>query len=114
VRPLMITSSRALLGRWKSAAVRAFSVAMWAPIGKVGWIRSRYMRFPPSSTMAMDPPSLPFRASAAAAAAIALAPSSVSDFLVMVVCACASPETAASAMARTSVAITLMTSLPSV
>jgi hypothetical protein len=51
-----------LLGRWKSAAVRAFSTEMRAPIGKVGSTRSRYIRFPPSSTMAIEPPSLPRRA----------------------------------------------------
>jgi hypothetical protein len=111
VRRLMITPSRALLGRWKSAAVRAFSVAMCEPMGKVGAIRSRYMRFPPSSTTAIDPPSFPRFASAAAAAATALAPSSVGIFLVLVACAPASPA-AASAMASTSVPMAFMAPLP--
>src|SRR6185312_13344638 len=99
---------RTLVGFWKSAAVRAFSVEIVAPIGKVGWIRSRYMRLPPSSTIAMEPPSLPFFASAAAAAAITLAPSSVRVFFAWVACAWAWPTDAISASATRSEPVVCM------
>ena len=112
VRPPTIASSRILVGFWKSAAVRAFSVEMVAPIGKVGCMRSRYIRLPPSSTTAIDAPSLPFVASATAAAATALAPSSVSVVLLTVVWAWARPATAHSARATRQDPRNLMASSP--
>src|SRR4051812_37744723 len=82
---------------------------MVAPIGKVGWIRSRYIRFPPSSTIAIDAPSLPFFASAAAAAATALAPSRVRTFFVWVTWACAeTPAAERTRMSRDDALIRMM------
>ena len=54
VRPLPMMSSKTLVGFLNSAAVRALPIEIFAPAAKVPSRRSRDMRLPPSSTMAID------------------------------------------------------------
>src|SRR5262245_8997076 len=81
VRPFLMISSNALVGRLKSAAVRALPIEILAPAAKVPSNRSSAIRLPPSSTTAMTPPgALFFFAYATAPAITFLAPSIVSVF----------------------------------
>src|SRR5712692_8480729 len=99
VRPLLIMSSNTLVGFWKSTAVRAFPIEIFAPAANVPSRRSSAIRLPPASTTATTPPGALFSFAYASAAAITfLAPSSVSDFL-SATWACAVPASAIPAIA---------------
>src|SRR5919106_522514 len=80
VRPLLMTSSKKLVGFLNSAAVRALPTEMSAPAAKVPSRRSSATTWPPASTTAIAPPTLLRLASATAAAITRLAASSVRPF----------------------------------
>jgi hypothetical protein len=102
VRPFLMMSSNAFVGRLNKAAVRALPMEMLAPAANVPSSRSSAIRLPPSSTTAMTPPgALSFLASTTAAAMTFFAPSSVSVAF-CAVCACAAAASAASTKVVTS------------